>query len=419
MDIQKIIDNEAIFIEYQPIMSTHNSEFLGLEALTRAFDGQSTVSPIALFFEADVEGLTEQLDLLCIRKAFDGFSVLYKSFPRLVLFVNISANVIHQYLNDCVLLDLAHRFQIPPENIVLEINELHNDSIDLMREFTKIHRQQGFLIAVDDIGAGSSNLDRIPLIKPNVMKIDKELVKNIHKSFYREQVVNTIMQLSTNIAASVVIEGIETFDDLLKVSAQGAQLIQGFFLSKPKKMSIEDLHQLKNKIKQILEQLYIASKESKQAQLTQHQEMQRICDNLVHQLKSSSSDFYESYMEEFLPAELSIESAYLLNAQGYLITNTVINTHVTTHHINSLYSPCSKGSSVQLEPYYTQLVYGGYEFWISPEYLSMATGNKCCTLSRRFTNIDSEDLIICIDFYKNTLAPALASSGTTSYNSQI
>lgn len=413
MNIHKIIKSESIYIEYQPIMSTHHSEFLGLEALTRSRDGKSIISPIALFFEAEIEGVAGKLDLLCIRKAIEGFSSLYQEFPRLVLFINISANVIDQYLVEPILLELANRYAVPPENIVLEINELHNDSIHLMQEFTQKHREQGFLIAVDDIGAGSSNLDRIPLIKPNVMKIDKELVKNIHTSFYKEQVVTTVMQLATNIAASVVIEGIETLDDLIKVSTQGAQLIQGYLLSKPKAMNSDDILELKAKIKQLLSSLYTATQEEKMIQLAQNMEMQRICDNLVHHLKSCSSEYYESIMEEFLPDELAIESAYLLNTQGTLITNTILNKHVTPHHINSLYSPCKKGNSVQLESYYTQLIYGGYDFWISPEYLSMATGNKSCTLSRRFTNIDSEDLIICIDFYKKMIHAPIQNKNIT------
>lgn len=406
MNIATIIKEESIFIEYQPIMSTHHKDFLALEALARSWDGQKVISPIALFFEAEIEGLTMQLDLICIRKALEGFSLLYVQDSSLILFINISATVIHHYLNGSILLELALDNHIPPENIVLEINELHNDSINIMSQFTKKHRAQGFLIAVDDIGAGSSNLDRIPLIKPNVMKIDKELVKNIHTSFYKEQVVNTIMQLATNIGASVVVEGIETIDDLIKVSAQGAQLIQGYFLSKPTPIIPSDIPVLKNKIQTILERLYSETKKQKNLHLKQNERIQQICTGLVTDLEQASYDSYESVMADFLESEPCIESIYILNTDGYLITDTILNPCNDLNNVNSLYTPCKRGDSVQLESYFTQLIYGGNEFWISPEYLSMATGNKSCTLSRRFCTHDNNLCIICLDFYKHKLLQA-------------
>jgi len=403
VDIYKIIKEESVYIEYQPIMSTHHHDFLGLEALTRSRDGKSIISPISLFFEAEIEGLTWELDLLCIRKSIEGFAQLYKYHTSLILFINISATVIHQYLTNTILLDFAQKNNIPSKNIVLEINELHNDSIQLMQDFTKKHRNEGFLIAVDDIGAGSSNLDRIPLIKPNVMKIDKELVKNIHTSFYKEQVVNTIMQLATNIGATVVIEGIETLQDLIKVSAQGAQLIQGYYLSKPAALTTSDITALKLKIKTILAQLYQETKKQKEILRCQNLEIQRICDALVTKLERIPTVFYEDIMQEFIQGEHCIESAYILNRHGFLMTNTILSQTLDKTQLNSLYSPCKKGDSVELESYYTQLIYGGYDFWISPEYLSMATGNKSCTLSRQFLTATNEIVIICIDYYKNKL----------------
>jgi EAL domain-containing protein (putative c-di-GMP-specific phosphodiesterase class I) len=401
LNIHKIISNESIHIEYQPIMSTHHKGFLALEALSRGCDGQQIISPITLFNEAELEGLTWELDLLCVRKSIEGFSRLFQHDSSLILFVNISANVVHKYLTNTILLDIVTSHHIPSSNVVLEINELHNDSIDLMIHFTEKHRAQGFLIAIDDIGAGSSNLDRIPSLKPNVMKIDKELVKDIHKSFYKEQVVNTIMQLATNIGASVVIEGIETIEDLIKVSAQGAQLIQGYFLSKPMNFQPYDIPLLKSKINHILEVLYSASKKQKELIAAQNKEILRICNRLIATLRMASITDFENIINNFLGRESTIESIYILNSHGYLITDTLLNSHVDTTNSNSLYSPCQKGDSVQLEPYYTQVVYGGYDFWITPEYLSMATGNKSCTLSRRFLSNKNDTYIICLDFYKN------------------
>lgn len=403
MNIKKIISEKTIQIMFQPIMSTHHNDFLAVEALARGFDGQKIISPINLFFEAELEGLTWELDVLCVQKAIHDFVKLYSFNSSLILFVNISATVLSKYLSSSILLDIVESTLIPPENIVLEINELHTDSIETMISFTKKYRSYGFLIALDDIGAGSSNLDRILSIKPNIMKIDKELVRDIHKSFYKEQLVNTILQLATNVGALVVIEGIETTEDLIKVSGQGAQLIQGYLLSKPRNIEPYEIPVIKNNIQDILNILYFSTEKQRSLTSERNKEILRISQLILERLKNSYVLEYEIIIMEFIKDVNMIESVYILDTNGYLITDTILSSYANTSNSSSLYSPCQRGDNVQLEPYYSQLMYAEYDFWITPEYISLATGNKTCTLSRKFIARNKKIYIICIDYYNSKL----------------
>jgi len=73
MNISEIINHEKVIIKYQPIMSTHNKNFLGLEALVRGLDNDIEISPMELFQEARNNHLVLSLDKLCIKKSIKGF----------------------------------------------------------------------------------------------------------------------------------------------------------------------------------------------------------------------------------------------------------------------------------------------------------------------------------------------------------
>ena len=78
---------------------------------------------------------------------------------------------------------------LKPENIAIEIIESDVEDLKELQRFVQLYRSYGFLIALDDVGAGHSNLNRIPLIKPDILKIDRFLVQNIQDDFYKQEVL--------------------------------------------------------------------------------------------------------------------------------------------------------------------------------------------------------------------------------------
>lgn len=404
MGIVDIIKKGNIKVVFQPIMSTHNPEFMGFEALVRGVDEDGDdISPVRLFEEAMEDQCVLELDKLCIQKVLKSFAKIYPSHKDFVLFMNIDASVIEYYIESDFIHEQIMDFKLNPSTIVLEINELPVESLELMKLFADKYKALGFLIAIDDIGAGSSNLDRIPYIMPDIMKIDKELISGIEESFYKKQVVSMIVQLATNLGALIVVEGVEGLSELTVISEFGAHLIQGYYLGKPTMMSEIFVKKTKNKINQIMEALHESSEKGARRQDKLNTYMKGYSDEIIAELEVSGISDFDRIIQPYTDKTKAIESIYVIGFNGRLVTETYLNTLGKHEAQSALYNPVKKGESVQLEHYYTKIVYEHYDFWLSKEYISMASGNTCYTLSTYFRNKNGNQYIICIDFHKDNL----------------
>lgn len=389
-------------------MSTHHTDFLGFESLVRGInENGGMIPPNLLFNEASRLDMVLELDKVCIKKGLETAGPIYEKHPEMVLFLNIDATVIDYYINSTYIIDLVDYYRLSPSHIVLEVNELPVESLGVLKDFAKIYKEAGFLIAIDDIGAGSSNLDRIPLIMPDIMKIDKELIHNIDKSFYKTQVVSMIIQLATNLGALIVVEGVEGINELSVISEFGAYMIQGYYLGKPGPLTELVVKDVKVRVNRIVKSLHMEAVKKAESESKQQMYMNQICDTLMASLKKVSNKKYEALIPKILrdiDINQTVESVYVINEEGLLVTPTIFNEEAHTVLGNGLYKACGLGQSVQLENYYTKLIYEKHAFWFSKEYISKATGNKCLTLSKPFTSRLGSKYIICMDFSKSHLS---------------
>ncbi len=418
MNIKRIIQEERVEIYFQPIMSTHNSRFLGFESLVRGLNANGgTIPPDLLFKQAISENQVLELDKLCIRKGLLEGAKLLEEDDNVILFLNIDASVIDYYIHSSYILDLVDEINIQPESIVLEINELPVDSLEIMKKFSRLYKEAGFMIAIDDIGGGASNLDRIPMIMPDIMKVDKELIRGIEKSFYKTQVVSMIIQLATNLGALVVVEGIEDIKELRVISENGAHLIQGYLLGRPVDRPSIEVNKIKDRIKHIISQLHYDSMIASKDQSRTHQWMNSLCDHLIGFIRNGQMEFLDEHLPNYMRVvdnEDACESVYVIDKEGTMVTSTIFNTSIHRNKNKKLFKPCIKGDSVRLEVYYTKIMDEAYSFWVSKEYISRASGNKCMTLSKKFNDKKGTPYIVCMDFHMKNLSRSLAMMKMTS-----
>ena len=169
--IHDVIENKDIFVEFQPIYSLNTKNIIGVEALSRGNYQGEIISPYFLFNYAKETGSVLDVDRLCREKAMSAFA---KEESAPALFVNFETSV----LNDVVpgngeIFKTASENNINPENIVIELNESHvKDSYDLMM-FVDFYRTKGFLIALDNVGTGLDTMNRIMMVNPDIIKIDR------------------------------------------------------------------------------------------------------------------------------------------------------------------------------------------------------------------------------------------------------
>lgn len=397
--IQEIVEEERIYIVFQPIITIHKNEVIGLEALVRGKEKTTgrSIPPLELFQAAIEQKLVLELDRLCRRKALEKFNDIHKENKEILLFLNIDNSIIHKVVGSNHLYNTVLEHKISPNNIVIEINEQGSKDMNAVKRFVDTYRKHGFLIALDDIGAGHSNLGRIALLKPDLLKIDRELIKDIHQDYYKRQVVQCLIQLGERIGAVVIAEGVESEDEMLTVLEMGAQMIQGYYIDKPKELNPMEIHDYSENIKgiQLIYREYIHKKmkDNIEWKKTLCETLEQIVNHIKGRNLEEAEAFFSQYMDQFK----ELDGIYLLNTEGIQLSHTITK-EKKLDSSKVIFIPAEIGANQSIKPYYYHLVNSEANTWISEIYVSAATGNRCRTLST-FTHLyNNKPVVLCVDF---------------------
>lgn len=230
--IQDIIVRGRIITAYQPIFLIRDRTILGFEALSRGARGTGLEGADALFGAATEQGLLMELDRLCRMRALLN-SGRVPSNTR--LFVNtLPATIRDPTFRGKPLIDFLDKVQVSPSRIVIEITEkLVIENYSLFREAMAYYTDLGMSFAVDDVGAGYSGLESIARLKPNYLKIDTNLVRDVHESRVNREMVKALSSLGRGIGATVIAEGIHTEQEVQALASLGIDYGQGFYLARP------------------------------------------------------------------------------------------------------------------------------------------------------------------------------------------
>ena len=115
----------------------------------------------------------------------------------------------------------------------IEVLESQAADLGALAAATARYRAAGFLVVIDDVGAGHSNLDRIAAIRPDMLKADRSLVHGCARDRVKRAVVRALVGLTEELGGWLVVEGVEDEDDALTVLNVGADLLQGYHLARP------------------------------------------------------------------------------------------------------------------------------------------------------------------------------------------
>lgn len=227
----ELLGPEAIAIHHQPVVCLDNAQTHAYEALMRpmlaGFD-----DPLAAFRAAEGAGLASQLDRACVQSAID---CLPEVPTGARLFVNASpTTLLDGTLTATGLADEIRARGGPPESVVIELTE-HAEVSDLgaLADATTSLRRAGVGVALDDAGTGNNSLERISLLRPDYVKLDRSLVRGCDQSFHLLELVRILTTFCVALGATVIAEGIETVRELTAVKRAGAHMAQGFGIARP------------------------------------------------------------------------------------------------------------------------------------------------------------------------------------------
>lgn len=222
--IEEMLSCRGYTIALQPIMRLNGKGTAGYEALCR-FEAEPYRPPNIWFDDAQEVGLQQDLELQVIETAL-------RILPELDEGCYLAINTSPATLASGRLTPLVAA--VEGSRVVVEITEhAAIDDLDLLLMEIDRLRELGARIAIDDAGAGYSGLQQIIRLRPDVIKLDMSLTKDVDKDLARRSLTSAMVQFAHDTSASVVAEGIETEAEMRTLSDIGVEMGQGYHLGRP------------------------------------------------------------------------------------------------------------------------------------------------------------------------------------------
>ncbi|TGK12323.1 EAL domain-containing protein [Leptospira fletcheri] len=315
---------------YQPILDVGNRNIIGYEVLGRALAPESQeYHSLGYHFhnpETDTVRLVH-IDRIIREKAIKH---LKDTGLKTKMFLNMMPNFLSMVYSGEVLdikrlhvLHLIEKYEINPADIVLEITEdKFEGNIEKLLYIVSVFRERGIKIAVDDLGVGFSNLERIGYIHPDIMKVDIKIMRESLNRRSFKNVLAAISEMSQRLGSQLLFEGVETEEELYLALSMGANLLQGFYFSKPS-LDFQDKKRFNKTLKDSLEKFSGLRFLEILENLKKEKFFSDLFTDTFKQISTDSPENMARSLEEKL-GELPKEATSVLvcDLQGYQVTPT-------------------------------------------------------------------------------------------------
>lgn len=220
----------------QPKVNILTNEITGGEALVRMIDADGNlVSPGKFIPLAEENGMIVEIDKYVYRETFRLIRKWQDEGKKVPL---ISINISRLHLrNDelpVYLKQLSDQYGVSPNQVELEITEsVFFEDTERLIKVVKQMKDMGFVISMDDFGAGFSTLSLMKSLPVDIIKLDGGFFLKNELDYKNKAVISAIMRLAENLGFETISEGVETEEQVEFVREQGGKYVQGFYFYKP------------------------------------------------------------------------------------------------------------------------------------------------------------------------------------------
>ncbi|WNW10672.1 EAL domain-containing protein [Pseudomonas sp. DTU_2021_1001937_2_SI_NGA_ILE_001] len=217
---------------FQPFIDTATGRIAGIEALGRLRDGTGQLHSVGPLFN-DPDLPADALLQLDRQLRDDALARLHEAPQDWFLSLNMSPRWISSLEPGAPLpsLEQLRQHDVPPQRVVFEITELSGDS-QRLNEVVDRYRQAGARIAIDDFGAGYSQLDRVLALQPDILKLDMRLFQSAARGGPSSEVVRALALMAEKTGCWIIAEGVETEAELHFALECGARYVQGYLFAR-------------------------------------------------------------------------------------------------------------------------------------------------------------------------------------------
>ncbi len=232
-DLRQAIDERSLYVVYQPMYRPDGSEIECFEALVRwKHPEKGMVGPNIFIPMAEEMGLVTSITRFVIERACRECAAWPSGVP---VSVNLSVHDLQNTEIVGFVSEMLLRYGLTPSRLHLEVTEscFMNDPV-AVGAILNLFRQKGVTIAIDDFGTGFSSLSYLNSLPLDIIKIDRAFVRDIGTDQRRLKLLRGIVHLSRELELKIVIEGVETPEQLeIIIKHDIADLVQGYIFSPP------------------------------------------------------------------------------------------------------------------------------------------------------------------------------------------
>ena len=228
------LEEGNITSHFHPIVHAGDvSRVFAHEALLRGTgrDGEP-LEPLSILQLAREAGLMAQLDLAACRAAIREAAQLD---PSVTVFINFSPGMMDD-AETCLRATVAaiDAAGLDHGRFVFEVIEADRieDAAQLKRVLDS-YRRDGFRVALDDLGAGWSTLTLVHRLRPDFIKLDRELICQVHRDPVKDLIASKLLEIGRGLGIRTIVEGVEHGAELQWARARGADFVQGFLIARP------------------------------------------------------------------------------------------------------------------------------------------------------------------------------------------
>ncbi|BFK82389.1 hypothetical protein I3900191A7_25340 [Clostridium baratii] len=245
--VLKVIEEKKYYSVFQPIVSLSDMSLYGVEGLTRIQD-RSFRNVIDFFNVAKIKNLEDYISMKFGINIYYDY-VMSSISKDVKIFINETfnedrikgkADYFDMMQKELKALNINDDENTNYDNVVIEFSERSTYGVsEEVDEIINLYRENNVLIAIDDFGAGYANEGLILKLKPDIVKLDRELICNIDKDDYRRTLTTNTIKTLKKLGVKIVTEGIETKEEFDFLRDLGVDYGQGYYIQKP--TSIDEL----------------------------------------------------------------------------------------------------------------------------------------------------------------------------------
>lgn len=207
----RAIDQEALHLEYQPLVRIEDGSVVGAEALVRWRDRDGRMVPPSRFIPiAEDNGCIRRITKLVIERVLQDFSDLLRAPGEFRINVNISASDLDDDAFHLTLAQALGQARVDADRLCIELTEHSTAAREVAISGTRRLRALGHRVFIDDFGTGYSSLAYLGQLDVYALKIDRSFTETIGTDSMKVTLVPQIIDLARTLGMQVVVEGVET-----------------------------------------------------------------------------------------------------------------------------------------------------------------------------------------------------------------